>query len=988
MLTGDAIFRSANPLAVLMRKLTYEPTPLRVKHPELAVPPELDDLIARMLASRAENRPASMVDVRDVLLRLLAEPRAGVPLVEGGAPALPADQVETEPTRIGTRPLLAPRLEIAECLGRAAEKEILLDVVNRFARSGDPSVLIVDGATGVGKSRLVGWLQQRAAGIPSVRVSRGEFSRFNTTVSLQAVKDAVRALLDVDEASGPGAASRASVKLSTSLRRWDITDTDLALILSELIYPGQTGDTSLARLGQERYWESAYMALLTLLREVGERTHLVLVLDDVQWADPRSIEFLQILLDAMRARTLQLSLVLVVNTEEAEDKDAFSALLVWLLRNLASMTRRVSLKPLLGADFDDFVNAILPLEARSREKLFRMSRGNPFFAIELLQFLFNEQDLLRVDNHFSFRDVTAQLPAVPLTLKDIVQRKLARFKEHSEVAAEALVVLEHLALFADPLPVEVLEAALATDPTAERIRARLDDVLDALTQERLLKLDNRGGAELLEPYHPIVTLYLQAEHGRGRRGRRIHRAFASVLEARLKRRDPYSVERVAYHHAEAGDAALALPFYVEAGGSWHDRHEYERARDCLSAWLALSKSVDTTDDVQVLDVLTRLAQIQNESGDLAGAEATWHEVLQRCTADSPEGAFGRALMGLVEIRGHRDAAVADDLRRAARFFARHHHHHDLALALERQADTFVDHGKLNVARCLYTKAERLLEQAGARSDLATLFNRRGLASIHAGSIDEALGFFERGLKIQAELGNPVELARAYNNIAIALIQQGMPAEAERYLTDGLARLGDVQHAQGRVSMHINLGVVLNLRRDFPAALQHLDQAFALAERILSRRLMARVLVNKASTLLELGRVDEALRLAVDAQETYASLNSTAQGWASTALLGDLYLRTGDAPQARRYLERAYHMAARLNLRTANVAEVLQGLAHLYEKEGNAAAAAQALAEAEQIYSTLRNVGAQTRVGEERRRITGRFVPGQRQAGLAPTDGAG
>lgn len=988
VLTGDPIFRSSNPLAVLMRKLTYEPTPIRVKQPELDIPAELDDLIARMLATRADGRPSSMGEVRDVLLRLLSEPRAATP--PGPAAAAPADAievVEAEPTRIGTRPLLAPRFEIGECLGRAAEKEILLDLVTNFARTGDPRVVIVDGGTGVGKSKLVGWLQRRAAGLSGVRVSRGVFSRFNTAVSLQAVKDAVRSLLDVDDHAGPNEASRASVKISTSLRRWDITDADLAQVLADLIYPGQTTTAPVGQLGQERYWEAAYMGLLTLLREIAGRTRLVLILDDVQWADPRSIEFLQLLLDALRSRSVAVSLVLVVNTEEAEDRDAFSALLVWLLRNLASMTRQLSLKPLSGKDFDDFVNAILPLEPRSRDELFRMSRGNPFFTIELLQFLFNEQQLQRRESHFALVDASERPSAVPLTLKDIVQRKFARFKAHSALADEAMAVLEHVALFNEPLPCDVLEAALETDPTAERVRARLDDVLDALTRERLLKLEIKGNDEAVEPYHPIVTLYLQAELGRGRRGRRIHRAFASTLEARLaKRRDPLALERIAEHHRQAGDGARALPFYQEAGAGWNKRHEYERAMACLGAWLQISEGLDPAGGAERAEVLSLLAGIQTTCGEFGPAEKTWRQVLACCSPDSPDAAYGTALLGLAEIRGHKEANVDDDLRRAARFFRRHGHRRALGRALERLGSSHVDAGRVQIAARIFSAAERILEAEGARHELASLFNRRGLASIHAGRADEALRFFERGLEIQAELGNPVELARAYNNIAIGLMQQGMGAEAERYLEGGLERLGTVNFPAGRISLLLNLGVAAIMRRDFEVALERLDRAYAQAESIYSRRLQARILVNKAAALLELGRFDEALRLASEGQDIYGALNLPVQAWPSTALIGDLYLRKGDIGQARRYLERAYHLAQRLGLRTGNVAEVLQGLAHLYEKEGNATAAARALDEAEQIYSSLRNVSAQTALGERRKLLTGQHAAAPRPAEPPPAAG--
>lgn len=674
------------------------------------------------------------------------------------------------------------------------------------------------------------------------------------------------------------------------------------------------GDIRITRLLDEGGMGAVFVGVHEgLKREVAVkviRADLAQVLDDVQWADARSIEFLQLLLEALRSRSVAITLVLVVNTEEAEDRDAFSTLLVWLLRNLATMTRQLSLKPLSGKDFDDFVNAILPLESRSGDELFRMSRGNPFFTIELLQFLFNEQQLQRRDSYFALVDASERPSAVPLTLKDIVQRKFARFKEHSALADEAMAVLEHVALFNEPLPCDVLEAALESDPTAERVRAKLDDVL-------------------------------------------------GTLEARLaKRRDPLALKRIAEHYRQAGDGARSLPFYQEAGAGWNKWHEYERATACLGAWVQISEGLDPAGGPERAEVLSLLAGIQTTCGEFGPAEKTWRQVLACCSPDSPDPAYGSALLGLAEIHGHTQANVDDDLRRAARFFRRHGHRRALGRTLERLGSSHIDEGRVQVAARIFSAAERILEGEGARDELASLFNRRGLASIHAGRADEALRFFERGLEIQAE----------------------------RYLEGDLERLGTVNYPAGRISLLLNLGVSAIVRRDFEVALERLDKAYALAESIYSRRLQARILVNKASALLELGRFDEALRLASEAQDIYGALNLPTQAWPSTALIGDLYLRKGDIGQARRYLERAYHLAQRLGLRTGNVAEVLQGLAHLYEKEGNAAAAAQALDEAEQIYSALRNVTAQTALDEKRKLPTGESADAPRRAEPPPATG--
>ena len=66
-LTGDPIFQGQKPLACIMRKMVYEPTPIALRYPEVHVPPLLDDLIVRMMSIAPGARPGSISEVREVL---------------------------------------------------------------------------------------------------------------------------------------------------------------------------------------------------------------------------------------------------------------------------------------------------------------------------------------------------------------------------------------------------------------------------------------------------------------------------------------------------------------------------------------------------------------------------------------------------------------------------------------------------------------------------------------------------------------------------------------------------------------------------------------------------------------------------------------------------------------------------------------------------------------------------------------------------------
>ena len=973
MLTGDPIFRSKSQLAVMIRKLTYEPVAIATRYPELFVPKELDELLSEMMAIRPRARPGSIDEVRERLVAIRAALVDGAAPVPDAKPQLPLSApaatrrgenlgsgvtMRHEPAIWSTLPddgSEGLRFDLDACIGRRREKAELLEFVDGFVRSGRSRMLICQGGTGVGKSNLVRWLSRQAKERGDIVVSSSLFSPFQHSVSLRGIKDAVRSLLSLEDALGLNE-EQSSVRVTTGLRRWQIHDASLASVLSELIFPGRPVVEQRPESDPDRYWEAVYAAVLTLLKQIGEQTKLLLVLDDVQWADARSAEFLHHLFDAMRSETVSVSLLLVVNNEEIEEKDDVAGLLLWALRHLKPMTHRLSLSPLNTTEFTEFVDALLPMESGSVAELRRMCHGNPFFAQELLQAFYDDHQLQREEEGYRLRLTTGGTKSIPDTLKEVVQRKLNRLGERSALAREAKVVLEHLALYGDGLSLSLLKDALQGDRQPGVID-RLDEVVDDLAGERILRVEWVDGEDELHSYHALVTTVLRSELNQGRRGRRLHHVYASLLKGLLPaasaERQAIEVERVALHSRGAGDFAVALELYDEAGRLWLKRFEHERAKYCLVAYLEIEEECGGPESAlpgaagraRSLDVRLRRADIARSLGEFDAAEEGYASLLQELGEDEGLVTYGSALLGLASIKTHDSADPEDELRRAARFFRRFGFRRELAKAVESIGGLSLDRGRLDLAERFFASAERLYQEEDDLSSLSSVMNRRGLLAIQRGEVAGALALFEKSLAFQEQQGNPIEISRATNNIAIGLLEKNMLTEAERYLREGLQRLTALQYPSGVCILRLNLGATKLLLQDFAGAREELDEAFAIASRLFSRRLMARILVHRSTLELELGELDEALRLAMEAAEMYQTLKVPLQGWSCHILLGELYRKQGDEAQAIVYLERARRLAQRFKLKTGNVLTALLHLARAYQATGRLADAGEALAEA-------------------------------------------
>jgi predicted ATPase len=254
------------------------------------------------------------------------------------------------------------------------------------AMEGKGGAVAVEGEAGVGKTRLVeeflGYARSRGAHVLSGCCYERELGP-----PLEPVTDAL----------GP---------LAAEDRMADMLEEDY----------GHKTETD----GDVRIYGSLFRKLIRLSREAGET--LVLFVDDVQWADLATLEFL-----AYAARRILGQRVLLIFTYRREDAMGFSE---WLNRLAEQRTvTTLSLARLLEQDTTELVE---PMASRSFEGLpalsdflYQESEGNPFYAVEYLRWLI-EVGIVRVDSR---RRICAlegepQNDALPSGVRSLIQARI------------------------------------------------------------------------------------------------------------------------------------------------------------------------------------------------------------------------------------------------------------------------------------------------------------------------------------------------------------------------------------------------------------------------------------------------------------------------------------------------------------------------------------------------------------------------------------
>ncbi|HVP04022.1 MAG TPA: AAA family ATPase, partial [Solirubrobacteraceae bacterium] len=236
------------------------------------------------------------------------------------------------------------------------EELAAFDAALEHARGGDPVTVLLGGEAGIGKTRLVDEFSGRAFAQGARLLSGACVDLADAALPYGAVVDALRAV--PVEAYEP---------LAPAVRR------ELAALVPEaapddLPYDGAQG--------------GLFGALLRLLEQLGREEPLVLVLEDLHWADPSTRDLVSFLARGLRQTAVLL--VVTYRTDEIDREHPVRRLLASLQRapgvrswDLGPMTREETARHLAAV-------ADTQLDAEVVDAIHRRSEGNPFFAEELL----------------------------------------------------------------------------------------------------------------------------------------------------------------------------------------------------------------------------------------------------------------------------------------------------------------------------------------------------------------------------------------------------------------------------------------------------------------------------------------------------------------------------------------------------------------------------------------------------------------------------
>jgi DNA-binding SARP family transcriptional activator len=488
-----------------------------------------------------------------------------------------------------------PPVGTAAFIGRRAELDVVR-AARRKAGAGEQHLVLITGEPGIGKTRLTAEIA-RECDADGDLVLHGRWDE-EPLCPYQAFREAL---------------GRYSLRIPEALVQADVGGLVpvLARIVPEVLESQGAQPAARGEGEGDRY--QVFDAVNRWIRAIAGRRRLVLVLDDMHWADRPSLLLLEYLL-----RSSTQAPVLVVATYRQTDANVPG----WFSESLAGIRRTTSVESIaLGglspAETQELLEAAIGRALSDHEvtgaaNLQRHTGGNPFFLQEVVR------DLREAGRSLEAWSVAnAEELMLPERMRDVVRWRLR------QLSAVCMRVLSAASALGDEFDIGTVGSAIECDE--ETLLLALDEArLAGVVTESSREFDTHRFT------HAVVRQALYHELGLSRRTR-LHRQLGKSLEIRYGADTRRHASELAHHYymgASAGGVSDALRYLRLAADDALQQVAYEAAADHLGRALELVTEYRASDVVERCQLLVAIGKACVKAGRNSEANTRFLEAFE------------------------------------------------------------------------------------------------------------------------------------------------------------------------------------------------------------------------------------------------------------------------------------------------------------------------------------------------------------------------
>jgi predicted ATPase/class 3 adenylate cyclase len=767
-------------------------------------------------------------------------------------------------------------------IGRAEEIGRLRTLAESAAAGGTGHTVLVKvlGEAGVGKSRLLRefmrWVDVRPEG---AQLFLGRAAEDKARVPFYLVKDLISSAFDIRDDDGREVA-RNKLRLGLEGIVGPVEAEWLAYV-SYLLGWGSEQDEYIVgiRDDSQQIRDRAFAILTSVFGKIAREGLLLLLLDDLHWADQGSLDLVAHLLRELNERPL--IVICLARPRFEREQPGWGESAGWI--------ERIELASLSGDEAEELLDELLRKLPRIPESLralvLERAEGNPFYVEEVVKMLIEEGTIQTGDERWSVTDGDLTDVDVPPTLVGVLQARLDRLPGTERLLLQRASVIGRkfwqdavLALHEEGEPrVEIREVDLST---------------------RLHELAHRELVFPSEPSSFLDTREFAFKHavlrdvtykGVLRRMRRVYHAqVASWLEVRGGDEEGTHAGWIGEHHALAGNGSEAAAWFARAGkqaqGAYVRESAMEYYRRALGLW---AQEADPPIDER-LDALHGLGQVLMWAGDYEGSIRTFQQMRDLAEASAALKSQSIAWHGISEAQMHSGelrAAIesADEQAQIARAAG-----YELALAkaIWMKAWGALRLGEISKAEDWAEEMAELTDTLADEGQKAHSLNLRGVLRSAKGDYESSAHMFEQALEIFRRMGNRRRAMPLLNNLGVIAESQGDYGLAARQYQMALETAREIASRDGEMVYLSNLGAVHVRMGEYSEAAAELDRAIQLSTDGGSD-MLSFSLSHRARVYLALGEPSAALEHGIRALENGRGLESPEDIGLAWRVLGEV-----------------------------------------------------------------------------------------------------
>ena len=714
-------------------------------------------------------------------------------------------------------------------VGRDAELRRMQQAFESLCRGGGFSAVTLGGEAGQGKSRLLhefeNWVDAQPA---HCAVWRARAQPRSQTQAYGLLRDMLAWRFELADGDDPAAARRKLEEGVAALFEADF-GTPIAIgnahVLGHLIGLDFRGSRHVAGIADDgaQIRARGFHIAAQMLRRVARSAPVLLLLDDLHWADDGSLDFLHEL--AQVNRDVSMMIVGAARPQLYERRPNWAA--------DPARHQRITLEALDARRSGELADVLLQrlpsVPAQLHELLTRGAEGNPFYMEEIVKMLIDQGAIGTDGAAWSVQPERLHAARVPPTLTGVLQARLDSLTPADRKALQQASIVGpafwHEALGAidadAPAALPVLQRREMVVPHAHSVLQALREygfkhhLLHQVTYDTVLKRDRRDG-------HARVAAWLVALGGAD--AQRAHPLLPLIAE----------------HFEKAGDPHQACEYYTRAAEHAANRYAQQVVLDVSAKALALVDPQDHATRWRLIALREREYEVLGQRGAQADAQAT--------------------LLALAD-------ALADDARRA-----------DVAWRRSRLAFRTGDHA---TTRAQAQLALELAQRAGDAPLTLWAQQMLSIALYSLGELEPAKAIALEGLSAARALAHPQLESRFINALAVITSRQDDLATAHAYDKALLQLARDIGNPRDEAAALANLGLGLVAFGAFAAAAEHLNEGLRLARAVGARYVEPHILRHLAALAVQRGELEsassharEALALALEIEDKLAAAVAT------------------------------------------------------------------------------------------------------------------